>query len=366
MARAVTPANDIPEKGDRTAPDTGALFEVLPHGLVWIDGQACIGRMNPQAEALLGKSRRYALGARLDALGPAGRVLAGFVTPVAGRGTPAHEPALALPSPLDARKTTHVAAEAVPCAGGILLILRAPLLADSLGAEMAGRDTSPAAAMAAVLAHEIKNPLAGIRGAAQLLEGEGSQRLSDIICREVDRIRTLLDRMDRLSDPAPEALAAVNVHAVLDWAAGRISQKGPEIQKTYDPSLPPVLADETLLEQAVQNILDNAAAAAGAGGCITIATRYIHGVSRKDGTGGAARLPIEISMSDTGGGMDEDLLETVFEPFVTRRAGGRGLGLALARKFVHDMGGLIEAGNGEDGAVFRIRLAAAKEEEARG
>lgn len=203
--------------------------------------------------------------------------------------------------------------------------------------------------VAAMLAHEIKNPLSGIRGAAQLLEegaDENDRELTRLICTEVDRISALVDRMEGFTDTRPMERKPENIHQILGHVR-RIAEAGfaknLRIRELYDPSLPPVLANRDRLVQVFLNLVKNAAEAAGEGGEITLTTAYRHGVKvALRGAGRPMTLPLEICVIDTGPGVPPELAAHMFEPFVSTRANGTGLGLALAAKVVGDHGGVIE------------------------
>jgi two-component system nitrogen regulation sensor histidine kinase GlnL len=223
-----------------------------------------------------------------------------------------------------------------------------------------------AAGAAALLAHEIKNPLSGIRGAAQLLEAnadEDSRALTRLIRDEVDRVAALIDRLEGFTDKRPLDLEPQNIHAILEHArsvAMRGFGENIVFKEIYDPSLPPVLGHRDSLVQVVINLLKNAAEALGEkGGSVTMTTAYRHGMRIvTDGGDGRRQLPIEVCVIDDGPGAPPELAEHLFDPFVSSKRDGRGLGLALVEKLIADQGGIVEyAREGQpERTVFRLML----------
>lgn len=202
----------------------------------------------------------------------------------------------------------------------------------------------------AILAHEIKNPLAAIRGAGQLVTRKlnpEDRPLARMITDEVDRIARLIDRMQQLGSTVVEPARPCNPHEAIRSAVATIRAGGGdevEIVEEFDPSLPPVLANRDALEQVLINLISNARDAARGNDlpCVTVRTRFIGGLNFSSVRAGKAiQLPIEISVSDNGAGVAEELREHIFEPFVTTKKSGQGLGLALVRKLVRDMDGRI-------------------------
>lgn len=226
----------------------------------------------------------------------------------------------------------------------------------------------------AILAHEIKNPLAAIRGAGQLVArklGEKDKPLATMISDEVDRIARLVDRMQRLGSERVDPVAPTNLHAAVRSAIATVRAAGAggvELIEEFDPSLPPVLASRDALEQVLINLVSNArdACANAPEPRVTIRTRFVSGLVSNLSFGRTVRLPIEVTVSDNGPGIDPALRDHVFEPFVTSKASGQGLGLALVRKLVRDMNGRIGHQRDERAGLteFRIHLPVAREGEA--
>ena len=206
--------------------------------------------------------------------------------------------------------------------------------------------------MGRMIAHELKNPLAGIKGAAQLLrddvKGEEGQSLIDLIGAEIDRIRRLADRMETLGDQDPANIDRVNIHEILRRARRVIQSANPKLIFTerYDPSLPHVKGDADTLMQALLNLIKNAAEAVESlqdKGEITLETRFRSGVSRRNGSDEAVHhLPVEIRIIDNGPGIAEHITDQLFQPFVSTKPEGQGLGLSLVSKVAAAHGGIVE------------------------
>ena len=221
--------------------------------------------------------------------------------------------------------------------------------------------------MAEMLAHEIKNPLAGITGAAQLLSmglSAEDRELTDLIVVESRRIVQLLEQVEQFGNLRPPVRAAVNIHDVLDRARQSASVGfGAHMFfiVDYDPSLPPALADADQLQQVFLNLLKNAAQAGAEGGSTRLRTFYDAALRVKQADGTQARLPLQIEIIDDGPGIPPDIMSDIFEPFVSGRENGTGLGLALVAKLIQDGGGWISVDSVPGKTVFRVSLPRAPE-----
>lgn len=217
-----------------------------------------------------------------------------------------------------------------------------------------------------LIAHELKNPLSGIKGAAQLLkqdvEGKEAQDLIDLISSEIDRIGRLADKIEVLGDPNPVNFTRVNIHKILRNARRVVQSANPDliITERYDPSLPSIMGDADTLMQAMLNIIKNASEACSEIKCtpeVILETKYRSGVSRlSKGHGAAQYLPIEISVTDNGLGIPESISDQVFQPFVTSKKEGQGLGLPLVAKIASAHGGIVEFKSEPGKTTFSLLL----------
>jgi len=248
--------------------------------------------------------------------------------------------------------------------GSVLLLLNAPGIAEKLDRSMSYRTAARSVSgMAAMLAHEIRNPLAGISGAAQLLAmglSAEDQEITTLIEEEAQRIGKLVERFEQFGDMRPASKRDVNVHDVLDKAkraavAGYASQH--RFVEDYDPSLPETAGDPEQLLQVFQNLLKNAAEAMGShSGLITLKTEFKPGIKMMMPGRKSESLPLMITVSDTGPGIPADLVDDIFDPFVTSKSNGTGLGLSLVSKILTNHGGIIEYQRNGDRTEFRIML----------
>jgi two-component system nitrogen regulation sensor histidine kinase GlnL len=334
------------------APDAAALLAALPNPVIALDRTGRLRFVNPAAEQFLGAGATALYGHALsDFIHPHSPVFTLIDSVWKSEGSIAEYDLLLEGPRFPARTVTIEGAPAGETLDLLVLIFHERSMADKVDRALTHRNAARSiTAMAAMMAHEVKNPLSGIRGAAQLLEqdaDENGRELTRLICDETDRIVALLDRMEAFSDLRPIERGAVNIHEVLERVR-RIAQSGfarhVRIGEEYDPSLPPVHGNRDLLVQVFLNLIKNAAEATPAsGGEIMLATAYRHGLRVASRSGeGRVYLPLMVSIADNGGGIPEDLAPHLFDPFVTTKRNGSGLGLALVAKVIGDHGGVIE------------------------
>ena len=249
----------------------------------------------------------------------------------------------------------------------LLLIVAPREIAERLGRKRSVKsDANSAIGMAEMLAHEIKNPLAGISGAAQLLSmglSAADRELSDLIVEETKRIVKLLDQVEHFGDQRPPERRPINIHDTLERARQSASVGfGAHmcIKNEYDPSLPEALADPDQLLQVFLNLLKNASEAQPQGGTIWIRTYFERGLQVVGHDGRRVGLPLHIEISDDGPGLPPTIADSVFEPFVSGRENGTGLGLALVSKIVLAHEGWIDMNARVGRTVFRVSLPLAK------
>jgi two-component system nitrogen regulation sensor histidine kinase GlnL len=248
--------------------------------------------------------------------------------------------------------------------GRLLMLLRPRSIAEKMDRSLTHRAAARSVTgLSAMLAHELKNPLAGISGAAQLLEmtlGDPERELTTLICEEARRIEQMLERVEWFGETRPRPREPVNIHDILDRArraaaAGYASHVRFFVE--YDPSLPPVPGEADRLMQVFQNLLKNAAEATPkVGGVITIRTAYSAGVAIAGAGRRRETVPLLVTIQDNGCGVPPELLNDIFEPFVTSKATGSGLGLALVSKIMADHGGVIECESEPGRTVMRLRF----------
>ena len=345
---------------------TAGILNALTTPVLVIDADNRLVFLNSAAEIFLDGSAAVLRGHALSELVPDDSPVFRLIEQVRRTGSSLSDYSLLLDSPRFGTRTVTLGIAPLGESEGDLVITLAELtIANRMHHQLLHRGAARSVtAMAAMLAHEVKNPLSGIRGAAQLLEqtvGENDIQLTRLICNETDRICSLVDRMEVFSDERPLERGPVNLHEVLNHCH-RVAATGfgrhVRFVENYDPSLPPVLGNRDILIQAFLNLLKNACEAVpGTGGEIILATAYRHGV--RVATGGTDRpvnLPFLVTIQDNGSGIPADVRGTMFDPFVSSKPSGTGLGLAFVAKAVADHGGIIEVDSVPRRTVVRVTL----------
>lgn len=362
---------DTPKgRTEALASDGPTILDALPHPVLLVAPDGVIESANMAAEFFMRSSISVLRRHPISEFIPFGSPLLTLIDQVRERGAAVNEYKVDIGSPrIGAPKIVDI--NAAPVAnrpGAVVLMFQERTMAEKIDRQLTSRGAArTVTGLAAMLAHEIKNPLSGIRGAAQLLEQSApdeDRALTRLITDETDRIVKLVDRMEVFSDERPIERDPVNIHIVLDHVK-RLSDSGfardNRIIENYDPSLPPVYANKDQLIQVFLNLIKNASEAIGddPDGEIRISTAFRPGVRLSvPGTEDKVSLPLEFCVQDNGPGVPEDLLPHLFEPFITTKTNGSGLGLALVAKIIGDHGGVIECDSQRGKTVFRILMPA--------
>jgi two-component system nitrogen regulation sensor histidine kinase GlnL len=351
-----------PERTKEDLALKAAAFEQSPWPALMFAADGQLLAANEAAEHLFGHGLPLLVRRKLATAKP-DTALASLIERSRQAGAPVLERRLEIGLP--GHPTIEAEAAATPLPQGAVLLTLAP---KTTGPALdRSNDLRSVAGMGRTLAHEIKNPLAGIRGAAQLLKSVAAPEdaaLAQVIVDETDRIKRLVERVEAFSNDLPVERKPVNIHVVLDRVRALIGSGaagGLIIRESYDPSLPPAWGDEDQLIQIFLNLAKNAAEAAHARGDdrgeVSISTAYRHGARLRSANGRDPRgAPLEVKVQDNGPGVDENFRDHLFDPFVTTKPQGTGLGLTLVAKLVADHDGMIDFESEPGRTVFRVRL----------
>lgn len=341
-----------------------ALVEQMAMGLLAVDRMGLVRMVNASAERMLARPRTHLLDIPLRSILPGHAVAVDLVERAQKLAMPCrfrHAQLHPAPGVLLTVSMTAVPLfgdEGTTPVGALLQMEEMGSVERFEEGERLHETLDSLGSLALAVAHEVKNPMAGIRGAAQLLESE-THSASGLACThlirdEVDRVTRMLDDLLGLADAHPAMEEEINIHEVLDHVMLLVG-KPPLPVRDYDPSLPTVRGNRDRLVQLFLNLLKNACEAAEEGGRVVLATRISQQVRLEQGR---RSLRVVVEVRDNGPGVPQEMRKRIFLPFVTGKAKGTGLGLAIAQKIVHEHGGLIEVESSPGDTCFRVYLSA--------
>ena len=356
----------VREERFKTVFNVEDVVGALPYPVIVVNGDDDIDYINGSAENFFEQGKNHLVGRQISNVLPPDSPVHSLLSQVRTDGVSISEYDVDLTLQRGGGRglSIHVAPFGEE-SGAAVLSFHAQAAARNMERQLSHRSAARSvSAMAAMLAHEVKNPLSGIRGAAQLLESvvKGpDQELTRLICGETDRICALVDSMGGFVADGSLDRTAVNIHEVLErvqQSAAAGFARHVTFSNDYDPSLPPAVGNRDQLIQIFLNLVKNAAEAVShRDGEITLRTGFRRGVRLAvSGSEGRVHLPLMITVSDNGPGMSDEIARHLFDPFITTKSGGTGLGLALVAKLIDDHGGIIEFDTNPNGTDFRVFL----------
>lgn len=358
-------------------PSPEHILDALPNPVLLVAKDNSVARANSAAEDFFQASANQLAKLQLPDLLPFASPVLQCVQQIRTTGGVVNEYAVSVGTPrFGGERSVDVQSSAMADDPNfVLLMVMRRSMAHKLDLQLSHQGSARSVSgMASMLAHEIKNPLSGIRGAAQLLEpalADGDRMLARLICDETDRIRDLVDQMEVFSDERPLSRQPVNIHIVLDRVKQLVKAgdtSAPAIVEEYDPSLPAVHGNHDQLVQVFLNLARNAVEAidaSGEPGTLTFRTAFRPGIRLAiPGSTDKVSLPFEVCVDDTGPGVPVEMRPHVFDAFVSSKRSGRGLGLALVAKIIRDHGGVVECLARDRGTTFRILLPLMKGQDA--